>query len=178
MTKEALRCRLAQIRANISRREEKDASVFRMLMSLISATASVFSYVSFGTEVDTHAIIAHLRERHRMWVPHTVGSEMHAVPLGTADVSCVDKRGNAIPAGDDFEDGQADAILVPLLGFDARNYRIGYGAGCYDRYFARHSGGRKIGLAYDEQFCAFAHESTDIPLDVIVTPTKILRRNI
>jgi 5-formyltetrahydrofolate cyclo-ligase len=72
-----------------------------------------------------------------------------------------------------------DVVIAPLVGFDEAGTRLGYGVGCYDRTFYFLSSvntSRKpslIGLAYDFQKClSLTKNSWDIPLDVIITPTK------
>lgn len=43
-------------------------------------------------------------------------------------------------------------IVVPLVAFDARNNRLGYGGGNYDRYLAQvRPGCRIVGVAFAEQ---------------------------
>ena len=45
-------------------------------------------------------------------------------------------------------------MLVPLLAFDARGYRLGYGGGFYDRTIAQLRNQKPvltIGIAFDEQ---------------------------
>ena len=44
-----------------------------------------------------------------------------------------------------------DFLLVPLLAFDRRGYRIGYGAGYYDRTLAGLPGRFRLGVAYSAQ---------------------------
>jgi 5-formyltetrahydrofolate cyclo-ligase len=69
-------------------------------------------------------------------------------------------------------------LLVPLVGFDAANYRLGYGGGYYDRTLAsmmpRPS---TIGLGFElsrlETIYAQPH---DVPLDVVVTEAGVKRR--
>ncbi|HVJ76879.1 MAG TPA: 5-formyltetrahydrofolate cyclo-ligase [Hyphomicrobium sp.] len=68
-----------------------------------------------------------------------------------------------------------DVVLVPLLAFDARGYRLGYGGGFYDRTLQRL---RKlkpvvaVGLAYDElRVDAVPVESYDERLDWVLTPS-------
>jgi len=65
------------------------------------------------------------------------------------------------------------------LAFDARGYRLGYGGGFYDRTLERlRADGRilAIGLAFDAQNVpALPAESTDQPLDAIVTETGLRR---
>lgn len=45
-----------------------------------------------------------------------------------------------------------DLIVVPLVAFDARGMRLGYGGGCYDRYLtALRPECQVIGIAFNEQ---------------------------
>jgi 5-formyltetrahydrofolate cyclo-ligase len=66
---------------------------------------------------------------------------------------------------------EPDVIVMPLLGFDSRGTRLGYGGGYYDRTLAKLSKRpRLIGLAFSAQELAeIPHEPHDIPLDAIVT---------
>lgn len=67
-----------------------------------------------------------------------------------------------------------DAILMPLVGFDASSQRLGMGGGFYDRLLAslmtRAKRPRCIGLAHHiQQLAALPEESWDQPADSIVT---------
>ncbi len=66
-----------------------------------------------------------------------------------------------------------DVLLVPLLAFDPRGYRLGYGGGHYDRTLAalRGAGGvTAVGLAFDAQEVAELPVCPyDEPLDWILT---------
>ena len=68
-----------------------------------------------------------------------------------------------------------DIILVPLLAFDDRGFRVGYGGGFYDRTIESLRAGSKIttiGLAFDEQKIeAVPHLDHDEPLDWVLTPS-------
>ena len=70
-------------------------------------------------------------------------------------------------------------LIVPLLAFDARGYRLGYGGGFYDRTLEvlRSKGPvTAIGFAFSAQEVAEVPiEQTDQPLDLIVTETGIIR---
>jgi 5-formyltetrahydrofolate cyclo-ligase len=63
------------------------------------------------------------------------------------------------------------AFLSPLVGFDAEGYRLGYGAGYYDRTLgARQDRPLVIGVGYELQRLATIHpQPHDIPMDWIVT---------
>ena len=66
---------------------------------------------------------------------------------------------------------EPDVIIMPLLGFDARGTRLGYGGGYYDRTLAKlKKRPRLVGIAFAAQeLDAIPRESHDVPLDVIVT---------
>src|SRR3546814_16996288 len=69
---------------------------------------------------------------------------------------------------------EPDVLFVPLVGFATDGRRLGQGGGHYDRWLAAHPGARAIGLAWDEQLCEdLPHETHDIRLDAIVTPTRL-----
>ncbi|MCC1480484.1 5-formyltetrahydrofolate cyclo-ligase [Roseibaca sp. Y0-43] len=69
-------------------------------------------------------------------------------------------------------------LIVPLLAYDARGYRLGYGGGFYDRTLAQlRAQGRvlAVGLAYvAQEQPEVPTESTDEKLDLIVTETGVL----
>lgn len=74
-----------------------------------------------------------------------------------------------------------DILLVPLVAFDQNCYRLGKGGGFYDRTLEtlrkRHTI-QVIGLGYDQQEVEhIPREPHDQPLDYIVTPTQIIKRN-
>lgn len=64
-------------------------------------------------------------------------------------------------------------LIVPLLAFDARGYRLGYGGGFYDRTLEGLRGQGQvlaIGFAFAaQQVDAVPIEPTDQPLDMIIT---------
>lgn len=70
-------------------------------------------------------------------------------------------------------------VIVPLLAFDARGYRLGYGGGFYDRTLQqlRAAGAvTAIGFAFAAQAVAQVPiDANDQPLDMIVTDAGIVR---
>lgn len=76
---------------------------------------------------------------------------------------------------DDKPEVDPDVVLVPLLAFDARGHRLGYGGGFYDRTLNRLRKSKRIvavGLAYDEQRVdEVPVESYDEKLDWVLTPS-------
>lgn len=78
---------------------------------------------------------------------------------------------------------QLNLIFTPLVGFDSAKNRIGMGCGYYDRALSfkkrpvKFHTTKIIGLAFDCQKTTSALPSHpwDVPLDMVITPTKILR---
>jgi len=66
---------------------------------------------------------------------------------------------------------EPDVVLVPLLGFDARGTRLGYGGGYYDRTLARLTRpARLVGFAFAAQeLPTIPRAPHDRPLDALVT---------
>ncbi len=68
-----------------------------------------------------------------------------------------------------------DLVFVPLLAFDRRGQRVGYGKGMYDRFLKQcRADARTIGLSLfgplDE---IIETDSYDVPLHTVVTPAAI-----
>ena len=101
--------------------------------------------------------------RFRRWAP---GAAMIEGAYGAAIPACEDELAPRV-------------LIVPLLAFDRRGFRLGYGGGFYDRTL---EGLRALGPVTAIGF-AFAGqeveevptEPTDQPLDLIVTEQEIIR---
>jgi len=67
-----------------------------------------------------------------------------------------------------------DLVIVPLLAFDKKGYRVGYGKGFYDR-FLQHISTKKIGLSlFDAVTEIIDVHLNDIRLDQCITPRGII----
>jgi 5-formyltetrahydrofolate cyclo-ligase len=75
-----------------------------------------------------------------------------------------------IPVPAEGEAVQPDLLLVPLVGFDGRRYRLGYGGGFYDRTIAAMpSRPRLIGVGFVRgRLRTIYPQPHDIPMDEIV----------
>ncbi len=84
--------------------------------------------------------------------------------------------GARVPAVDAFFD--PEILIVPLVAFDARGGRLGYGGGFYDRTLQRLRALRPtlaIGFAFDAQEDdGLPLEPTDQPLDMVITESRVL----
>ncbi|MBK5921183.1 5-formyltetrahydrofolate cyclo-ligase [Rhodothalassium salexigens] len=80
----------------------------------------------------------------------------------------------------DAPEVRPDVLLVPLLAFDTRGYRLGYGGGFYDRTLAaladdgRASKPLALGLAFAAQEAtSVPHDVWDVALHAIATETGV-----
>ena len=70
-----------------------------------------------------------------------------------------------------------DLVLVPLLAFDTRGYRVGYGKGYYDRFLSEcRPDAIKVGLSFFEPEDQIDDlNQFDIPLNYCVTPQQVFQ---
>ncbi|MDR2201834.1 MAG: 5-formyltetrahydrofolate cyclo-ligase [Clostridiales bacterium] len=178
--KKLLRKKMLGVRAQIADRARKDAAIAERLTAFLDEGGykKIFFYVSIGSEVDTKRILAYYYGKPgiELFVPRT-DEDMRPVRLPSVGALTADKRGNLLAGADAVPyTGKPDAVIVPLAAFNTRLYRLGYGGGYYDKYLSGPSA-VSVGLAYDEQFADTAFEENfDVPLNYIITPTRILRR--
>jgi 5-formyltetrahydrofolate cyclo-ligase len=77
-----------------------------------------------------------------------------------------------------IEPHEFDMVLVPMLAFDRRGYRLGYGGGYYDKFLARvRPDCALIGLCFAlgcsmEELPASGH---DVPLNCVITEERVHR---
>jgi 5-formyltetrahydrofolate cyclo-ligase len=168
-----------------SLRQEYSRSIQKKLLGLdiFTHSVNVMAYAAFRNEVETLPIIQHcLSEGKRVIVPVAVPktrelllSELKDPEIGLHPGTF----GVPEPAPEyirPFPKEDLHLILVPGVAFDERGFRLGYGAGYYDRFFERLS--RKvpsIGLAFETQIIGkVPAEPTDQPVDYIITEKRLI----
>ena len=140
--------------------------------------AAVSGYWPMRDEVDVRPLLEALRRRgHPVLLPVT---PRRGNPLtfrrwlpGAAMVA--ERFGTMAPAAD-AEPGVPDWLFLPLLAFDARGHRLGYGGGFYDRTLAALPGAVAVGCAYaSQQVDAVPTGPYDARLHAVATERGILR---
>jgi 5-formyltetrahydrofolate cyclo-ligase len=167
----ARRAALQQHIAELSRRL---AQVFADSIP-IPPDAVVSAYFAIGEEADPAPLLNALRARgHRIALPRVTG---RGKPL---DFHLVEAGVPLVPGGfglsephRDWPKIEPDVLAVPLLAFDATGYRVGYGAGFYDRTLQRLRASKTIvaaGYAFSIQECPeLPHDENDQRLDWMAT---------
>lgn len=133
-------------------------------------------------EFDVHPIIEELQNRNiRCALPHT--------HKNTKILDFIEYKHNL----DEIESGpfglhqpknngihvKPTILLIPLLAFDQKGRRLGYGGGYYDatmsKWMEQNNEFIKIGIGFAQQACLFKlpEEQHDIRLDVMITPKNV-----
>ncbi|WP_279478677.1 5-formyltetrahydrofolate cyclo-ligase [Aureimonas sp. SK2] len=115
----------------------------------------VGAYLPIGSEIDPRPVMTALSDRRlRLAAPAIVDGELEFREL-LRDGELVAQGLGTVAPGAGARILQPDVLLVPLLAFDRRCARIGYGRGFYDRAIARLLVPKPrlltIGLAFDAQ---------------------------
>ena len=84
-----------------------------------------------------------------------------------------------IPYPADSDQVVPRVVLLPMVGWDGAGFRLGYGAGFFDRTLASMSPKpTAIGVSYELARLATIHpQSWDIPMDWVVTERGVYRRD-
>lgn len=77
--------------------------------------------------------------------------------------------------GIEIADSKIEVVFIPLLAFDLKGNRVGYGKGFYDNFLAKCKPETlKIGLSFFEAETTIEDAfEDDIPLDMCVTPKQV-----
>jgi 5-formyltetrahydrofolate cyclo-ligase len=130
-------------------------------------------------EVVVHYILQTLKENNpamKQVVPVMAGVEMQIVLYEEGMKTRKNQWGIDEPIDHILADIHLiDCVLVPLLAFDLKGNRVGYGKGCYDRFLANcNREVIKIGLSYFEPVDEITDtDKFDIPLNYCITPGRI-----
>ncbi len=163
-------------RAEIPDREGKSREIGKQILGLpkVMDAKTVFAYLSFGSEVETHGLIKELLSMgKRVAIPvcdpqtHT----MEAVEIGditslkpsTYGILEPDSTAKRVPKK------EVDIVIVPGLAFDKERFRLGYGGGYYDRYLEGFAG-TSIGICFQDCLTdRLPRGEYDKPTDMVMT---------
>ncbi|AEI88774.1 MAG: 5-formyltetrahydrofolate cyclo-ligase [Candidatus Midichloria mitochondrii] len=69
-----------------------------------------------------------------------------------------------------------EIIIVPMLGFDRKNHRLGYGFGYYDKVLRSYPSALSIGIAFSVQEVEnIPSEAHDVALNLIITEKEVIK---
>ena len=147
--------------------------------SLTGLPEMVYCYISVRGETGTDLLIDWLLQQGvRVAVPRVSGKEMAFFYINNDSDLIPGTFGIPEPAPHLTPAVEKCApVIVPGVAFSTEFGRIGYGAGYYDRFFEKEPEHMKIAICYEFQLFEHAEaEAHDVPMDWIITPERILRR--
>ena len=149
------------------------------LLDMIPQGATIGLYRAVAGEAPAQAYAGFFAERgHTVALPRIVDRDapmsfhIHTDPFGETDLEEGPMR--LIQPRSDAEQIVPQVLFMPLVGFTERGERLGQGGGHYDRWLADNPNTTTIGLAWDVQMVdRLPIEDHDIPMNAIVTPTRL-----
>ena len=183
MDKSQIRTQYKELRKELSEIEVMDKSLLianRCLELPVweEQIFHLFLTLEDQNEVDTALILTLLQGKDKEVVVPKIADAEHLQHFLLTDQTRFQKNALGISepvSGIEIEASKIDVVFVPLLAFDDKGHRVGYGKGYYDRFLATcRPNCIKVGLSFfEKEQDSFIIESTDIPLDYCVTPEKI-----
>ena len=187
----SLRAVLRERRRAVPVRERLDAAAAlaaHLLSELAAHEGRIAGYWAVGGELPLHAVQSALPATLRWCLPvlHDDG-RLRFREWSAGQPLAANRHGIPEPVDGPLLGAEALAVvLVPLLAFDARGYRLGQGGGWYDRSFASRNDSnrtsitaastRLIGIGYDwQQIDILDAADWDVPLDAVATPSAFHR---
>tara|TARA_Y100001970_G_scaffold249868_1_gene320918 strand:+ start:775 stop:1323 length:549 start_codon:yes stop_codon:yes gene_type:complete len=180
--KSKIRKKLLKIRKKKNNQNIKFSflKIFTELKKRISRKKIVGGYYPVNFEIDILEILENLEKKIGMQLSLPVikkNNEMDFYNWSTKNLLKINKYG--IPEPEKIKKVYPDIIFVPLVAFDNRLYRVGYGGGYYDRYIQKISNKKKmlkIGIAHScQKIDKVPVNKYDKKLDIIITEKYILR---
>ena len=185
LEKQRLREERLAVREALSEQERAvlDDCITQKLLatSEYAEATTVLTYVSVSSEVSTRMFIERaLRDGKTVAVPRCLpGHCLEFVAIASLE-QLVAAPFNLLEPAKELpaltEDQKNNSIcIVPALLVDTKGYRLGYGAGFYDRFLSTYPG-KKICLAYQQNLSrtTLPHTAFDVAVDVVITESEVL----
>jgi 5-formyltetrahydrofolate cyclo-ligase len=191
--RDALRSEMRKRRRSLSSRDRALASKqFQKIANrawLFGAGMHVGLYLPYGHEANCTPLIDLARARGcRVYVPRIVsyrGSRMRFVPMNHGAKVRRNRHGIAEPttrSDERIATRRLDLVILPVVAIDHRGFRLGSGAGFYDRALQHLRAGRRwrkpklIALAYEfQRIDHLPSRWWDVPVDGILTEKQLYR---
>ena len=139
MLKSDLRIKHLNIRKNMSveERERFSTLIFNRLTQFAKYNNHIGVYISMEHEVDTRRFIEWCFNLNKhVYVPKIVDKKMIFIEIHSLNECSINKMGILEPITNVPTQSKIELMVVPMLAYNERNYRLGYGKGYYDQYLS------------------------------------------
>ena len=164
---------------DLNSRASHSATILSRLFQLpeMHAAGVIFCFISSGAEVSTREVIDQLLALGKTVLAPKIlrGEPMRAVPFRGWDSVSPGILGILAPVDSVAYPERVDLVITPGLGFTPAGTRIGYGRGYYDRWFATHEHGLRVGVAFECQIDpSLPSVASDVPMNIIITEQRTI----
>ncbi|AOZ99271.1 5-formyltetrahydrofolate cyclo-ligase [Flavobacterium commune] len=185
-TKKELRLKYKSLRKQLSEEEMEEMSlaIANQLLKLNIWDKNyfhVFLPIQEQQEIDTELILHLLSGKDKnILISKSDFESREMTHFLLTDNTQIKKNEYNIPEpvdGIEAPSKKIEVVFIPLLAFDKKGHRVGYGKGFYDKFLSECQAETiKVGLSFFEAEALIedVHEG-DIQLDYCVTPNKIYR---
>ncbi|MFT7879207.1 MAG: 5-formyltetrahydrofolate cyclo-ligase [Sulfurimonas sp.] len=152
----------------------KDKRILKRLYSeiLISKAQSIMLYLPLQTEVNLYPLIKQLRkEGRKLYVPFMEGKSFRLVkyrlPLEEKKFGIKEPKDSK-----QYRNKTIDLAIVPIVGLDVTQRRVGFGKGMYDRFFEKESKNIKRTVFLARELCysqEIITDDFDVTADITIT---------
>lgn len=177
--KEALEQRLTLSDEEYSQLNQELLERFKTLDFSKSKSVHLFLPIVAKKEPNTFLMIDWLQENHpeiEILVPKAdfENNLMHHYTYAGKSDLLINRYQIPEPREAKLSKTKPDMVIIPLLAFDQKGYRVGYGKGFYDRYL-QNIVTQKIGLSFFNAITEIKDvHLNDVRLDQCITPTEII----
>lgn len=136
----------------------------------------VLFYMPFGFEADILPLMREYRKKYNCFIPFIQDVSFKMIPFRYPFVN--NRFGIKEGFNSLFYKKKLDLMIVPILGYDIANKRIGFGKGMYDRFFSNLK--KKPIVVFVQLKNIFSKEMItedfDIKFDIYISPKIIIKR--
>ena len=180
ISKEKVRKKAVETRDSMDEesRQQKSEKIAKKILEAdwFKEADIVLSYHAFRSEVEVDALNrAVLTQGKKLYLPKTYVKEKQIRFFEITDLSKLKRGYQKIwePTGEEpefsfetvKEEQKKVLMIMPGTAYDARGYRMGYGGGYYDRYFARFPKLSRMAVAFEGQI---EEQLAVLPTDVLM----------
>lgn len=182
LTKEELRKSFLAKRKKLldNTHAEKSLAIAQQCVNLPLWNRSIFHLflpMQHKKEVDTLPLLTMLQGKDKQVVlPKIVGNKLEHILLTDDTLLKANYLGIVEPQkGIQMVPNTIEVVFVPLLAFDKKGHRVGYGKGYYDKFLSHCAPSTiKVGLTFFTPVEKIQDiETTDIALDYVISPDII-----
>lgn len=139
----------------------------------------IYLFASFGSEPNTFPLIENaLKNGKRVSLPRIIKKEMKFINIRSIDDLVPGTWGILEPEDLGIYNERPGLVIVPGVAFGRNLYRVGYGAGHYDRFFCKKKKDfKKVAIGYDFQLIdKVPYDELDVAVDMVITDKDIIRQ--